>query len=146
MRNKNHIAAFEHSLEQGNHWLGELEERLQLNNREEAYSVLRAVLHTLRDRLPLDSAVAFAAQLPLILKGTYYDGWLPAGKPLKMHEEAFLDSIEKHITIGLTLDIHDATIEVFRLLAENLSHGTVDKVSHLLPKRLREDLFAPALR
>ena len=36
-----------------------------------AYRVLRAVLHALRDRVTVDVAAKFAAQLPTLLRGVY---------------------------------------------------------------------------
>ena len=42
-----------------------------------AWHVLGAVLRTLSDRLPLGLAAHLGAQLPLLVRGTYYDQFQP---------------------------------------------------------------------
>jgi uncharacterized protein (DUF2267 family) len=62
-----------------------------------AYQALRLVLHTLRDRLTVEEAVQFAAQLPMLVRGFYYEGWAPTGNPLKhRHKQEFLSNIFYH--------------------------------------------------
>jgi len=46
--------------------------------KRDAYKSLRAVRQTMRDRLPLNDAVHFAAQLPMFLRGLFYEGWKPS--------------------------------------------------------------------
>jgi uncharacterized protein (DUF2267 family) len=57
--------------------------QLHLEDRHHAYVALRAVLHALRDRLPPEVAVHLGAQLPILVRGIYYEGWHMAGKPVK---------------------------------------------------------------
>jgi len=52
--------------------------------KRDAYKGLRAVLQTVRVRLPLDLAVHFGAQLPMLVRGLYYEGWEPSKGPIKM--------------------------------------------------------------
>jgi hypothetical protein len=40
--------------------------------------VLRAFLHTLRDRLTVNGAVHLAAQSSELLRGVYYENWRPS--------------------------------------------------------------------
>ena len=61
--------------------------------RNQSYAALRAVLHALRDRLTVDETAHFAAQLPMLVRGLYYDGWDPSRVPKKMHRDDFLDQI-----------------------------------------------------
>jgi uncharacterized protein (DUF2267 family) len=61
--------------------------------RNQSYNALRAVLHALRDRLTVDEAAQFAAQLPMLVRGIYYDGWDPSRVPKKMHRDDFLHQI-----------------------------------------------------
>ena len=58
-------------------WLNELCANGDLSDTGEAVAILRSVLHQLRDRLSLEEAVDLSAQLPLIVRGMYYEGWRP---------------------------------------------------------------------
>lgn len=57
-----HVDIAEQSVEKLNVWLKELCDELGTDDRRQAYRVLRAFLHTLRDRLTVD-AVAAAARV-----------------------------------------------------------------------------------
>jgi uncharacterized protein (DUF2267 family) len=75
------VAALDHTIQETNIWLKELAERLHLQDRHHAYAALRAVLHALRDRLTPETAVHLGAQLPMLVRGLYYEGWHMGGKP-----------------------------------------------------------------
>lgn len=72
---------FDHTVQEANIWLKAVAEQLHFEERRHAYSALRATLHALRDRLTPESAVHFGAQLPMVVRGLYYEGWRIAGKP-----------------------------------------------------------------
>ena len=42
---------------------------------DHAYRVMRSVLHTVREVLSPEESLHLIAQLPLLIKGTYVDGW-----------------------------------------------------------------------
>jgi uncharacterized protein (DUF2267 family) len=73
-------------------------DQLKWQSKNSAYQALRGTLHALRDRLPKEEAVQLAAQLPLLIKGMYYDGWTLRDKPEKFEKEEF----EKECTSSLT--------------------------------------------
>ena len=50
-------------------------------DKNDGYKALRAVLQTLRDQLPVNEAVHFASQLPLLLRGLLFEEWRPANVP-----------------------------------------------------------------
>src|SRR5919106_6787617 len=70
------------------------------NQRNMSYAVLRAVLHALRDRLTVQEAADLAAQLPLLVKGIFYNGWNPSSVPKKIHKDEFLEEIRKNFTFS----------------------------------------------
>jgi uncharacterized protein (DUF2267 family) len=45
------------------------------NDHPRAYRILRRVMHALRRQLSVDESLQLVAQLPLMLKGIYVDGW-----------------------------------------------------------------------
>ena len=71
------LDVFDKTVQESNLWLKDLMERLGTYDRHHAYSTLRAVLHGLRDRIGPESAAHLGAQLPMLLRGLYYEGWDP---------------------------------------------------------------------
>jgi len=66
------LEVFDKTLQIAPVWLGEMGP-----DRQRAHHALRAVRHALRDRLPLHLAAHLGAQLPLLVRGIYYDSWHP---------------------------------------------------------------------
>jgi uncharacterized protein (DUF2267 family) len=54
--------------------------------REQAWRVLRAYLQMLRDELTIDEAAQLAAQLPVVLRGAFYEGFDPGHQPAKLRD------------------------------------------------------------
>jgi uncharacterized protein (DUF2267 family) len=87
-------ATVSHAVQQTQEWLRELRDNGDLADENEAYSVLRSVLHQLRDRLTVEEAVDLGAQLPLIVRGIYFEGWEPRHVPEKVRtRQKFLDGV-----------------------------------------------------
>jgi len=72
-----HEGMFAETIEKTGLWLEDLAQELGNIPAQRAYSILRAVLHALRDRLTVEEAVKLGAQLPLLVRGFYYEGWRP---------------------------------------------------------------------
>lgn len=133
------IAAFDKTVQKTNEWLNELMAFHEGCDRQKAYLVLRATLHTLRDRLPPQEAVELGAQLPMLIRGFYYEGWRPAGKPVKeRHKEEFLRHIGDALrgyNLGRPEDIARG---VFRILGRRISAGEMEDIRQVLPGEIRE--------
>src|SRR5690606_30009690 len=87
-------ATVSHAVQQMQEWLKELRDNGDFADESEAYSVLRAVLHQLRDRLTVEEAVDLGAQLPLIVRGVYFEVWQPHRVPEKVRtRQKFLDGV-----------------------------------------------------
>jgi uncharacterized protein (DUF2267 family) len=120
-------------------WLKEIAEELGTTDRHRAYRALRSVLHALRDRLTVDEAAQLGAQLPMLVRGIYYEGWDPSHKPLKeRHKEEFLAHIRRDFRDEPTVDAEQLARAVFAVLARRVTEGEIEDVKHLLPKELRE--------
>jgi len=132
------IDTFEHSLQLTNIWLKDLMARLGTDDRHIAYLALRTTLHALRDRLTVEEAAHLGAQLPMLVRGLYYEGWRPAGKPLKEHSrEAFVAHIEGEAR-NPNFEAEPAIRAVLGMLAERVSAGEIEDVKSTLPRPLRE--------
>lgn len=141
------IPAFSKTLEKTNEWLGHLESVMGWEDRHKAYMVLRGVLHALRDRLTPDEAADLAAELPMLVRGFFYEGWHPAHKPLRYrHKDEFLQRVEKEAPWLHGDDLERAVTAVFEILASELGGGgEVAQVRQMLPAELRELWSQPGL-
>jgi len=132
------VPIFESTLQTTHKWLCELKLLASLRDESEAYSVLRAVLHTLRDRLIADEAVDLAAQLPMLIRGFYYEGWKPSITPKKLRTlKAFLADMPPLPKPDKTFDAEKAVRSVFLLLDHRISEGEIDDIRHMLPEQVR---------
>jgi uncharacterized protein (DUF2267 family) len=140
------VAAFDKTIEKTNIWLNELQAILAWDDRERTYHALRAVLHAVRDRLPPHEAVDFGAQLPMLVRGFFYDGWHPADKPLKYrNRQRFLERVAKNAPGIGEADLERVATAVFDLLSSQLPHGERDQVRRALPAGVRELWAQPGL-
>lgn len=133
------LDTFDKTINETNNWLKDLMFEMNWEDRRKAYLALRAVLQALRDRLTPEAAADLGAQLPLLIRGIYYEGWKPAGKPLKIRQaEEFLTSVLEHFGPGEGLDTEPATRAVFKLLTHRISKGEVASLREMLPKPIAE--------
>ena len=131
------IKAFDTTLQLTYVWLHELAEQMGTQDRHRAYHALWAVLHALRDRLTVEEVAALGAQLPLLVRGIYYEGWHPGNKPLKTRREDFLAAIRAAFRDDPDIDPEEVIQAVFLLLSRHVTVGEIESVKHLLPAKLR---------
>lgn len=135
------LSTFDKTVHQANLWLKEIQEELRWGDRQQAYHALRAVLHALRDRLPLIEVSDFAAQLPMVVRGMYYEGWHPRADGTPRGErgaQAFLDQVARGFAVAPEhVDPALLTGAVFRVLARRVSGGEVEDVLGAMPQEIR---------
>lgn len=132
---KSHL--FDKALSKTRVWLKDIEAELDYSNPNEAYRALRAVLHAMRDRLPVEECAEFAAQLPTMIMGMYYTGWTPLNKPEKIRNaEEFLNRVASQLPKGT--DPLRVTNGVIRVLERHVTEGEMKDVRRNFPERLRE--------
>jgi len=132
------LDVFDTTVHKTNRWLKELMEVLGWQDRHRAYLALRASLHALRDRLKVEEVAHLGAQLPMLIRGFYYEGWNPTGKPLRVrHREEFLARIEQELGGDEPLNPEVIANAVFAVLELRISDGEIENVKHILPAELR---------
>ncbi len=142
------MALFDEWYHKGHQIVHEVMKELGIEDEHKAFRLLRAVLQTLRDRLPASEGKDFASQLPMVLKAVWCDGWDPTKVPDKniKHRQDFLERIMNHPGIKRPADIKDleeaerVALAVFRVLKNHISYGEVKDVLGELPEDIREML------
>lgn len=137
------IPAFDSTLQTTNIWLHDVMERLGWHDKQHAYHALRVVLHALRDHLPVDQAAALGAQLPMLIRGFYFEGWHTASRPVKKRRrEDFLAPIENAFRDELNVSAVEIASAVLAVLAKHVSPGEIKHVKLTLPAAIR-GLWSP---
>lgn len=142
----NRPGVFDKTLQKTTHWIDCVAKGMGSTDRDRGYHVLRSVLHAVRDRLPPDEAVQLGAQLPMLVRGFYYEGWHPANKPEHYRDkQEFLSRIARDVPDLDPTQRERAATAVFALLDDEIGDEAA-KVRHVLPAKIRELWQAPGGR
>ncbi len=135
------IPVFQNTFRKTEEWLDEIMHLLDWADRKRAYKALREVLHTLRDLLTVEEATDLAAQLPMLVKGIYFDGWNPSHKPLGLHTaEQFVAVVNKHFPDpekSEYIDPEDITRAVLKVMSNHVSEGEIKDIVASVPEKIR---------
>lgn len=132
------VAALDHTIQLTNLWLKRLSTDHHLGEKHNCYSALRAVLHALRDRLTPEVAAHLGAQLPILVRGIYYEGWHISECPRNDRQtEEFLAHVAAELPPMFQRDALGVTKAVFDLLWKELDPGEITKIIGALPVPLR---------
>jgi uncharacterized protein (DUF2267 family) len=133
------LDAFDKTLQTTHVWLDELMRDEAVGpDRQLAWHLLGATLRAVRDRLPVDLAAHFGAQLPLLVRGAYYDQFRPAAMPSRERTlDGFLDGIAAALALARPVNVRDGARAVFAVLSRHMDHGQVVKVREALPEGVR---------
>ncbi|MDH5379933.1 MAG: DUF2267 domain-containing protein [Cyclobacteriaceae bacterium] len=110
-----------------------------------ATRILKAVLHTLRERLTIQESFQLMSQLPMLIKALYVENWKYREKPRRIKSVgAFLkaviheDAPMGHHDIQSVKDGENAIRAVFKVLRNHVSEGEINGILQILPKDLHE--------
>jgi uncharacterized protein (DUF2267 family) len=131
------LEEIDQAVQQTHIWINEVESRMGWDSKPRAYRLLRAVLHALRDHLQVNEAADLGAQLPILIRGLYYEQWQPAKTPLKRDLKSFLDRVDAAFKPDPIDDTAKAASAVFALLSDKVSAGEIDDVKNVPPKAIR---------
>lgn len=118
-------------------WLDQVRENLELGTEERgrAMHALRAGLHAIRDRLPAAEVVDLGAQLPVIIRGIYYDGWQLGNDPTRIRDRAaMIERVQHELYPDRRLDAVEVLRAVIHVLIEHVSPGEILDVISTLPR------------
>ena len=131
------LDVFDKTLQTTHIWLDDIMEELG-PDRQVAWRTLGAVLRAVRDRLPRDLSAHLGAQLPLLVRGAYYDQWKPSREPERYRDqETFLARIGDELADLRPVNPAAAAQVVFRTLTRHVTDGQAHKVREALPEEIR---------
>lgn len=130
------IAGLDHGIHTTNGWIKEVMEAFGTQDRQFAYRVLRAWMHTVRDRLTVEVAAHLAAQMPELLRGVYYDGWSPSHVPHKYTAREFIARFAQDAGIAKD-DVSKAAAIVTEVVIDKVAPGAVAQAFGQLPEEVR---------
>lgn len=124
-------------------------EELDTDDMNKAGRIFRAVLQSMRDRLPVHEAIHFAAQLPIIWKGIFFDQYDPGKVPVKIRDtQEWINYIRNKNAFAANNDFQQdeeitaAFKAVFQALQRHMTEEQLQKVKESLNQEIQELLVA----
>jgi uncharacterized protein (DUF2267 family) len=132
------ISTFDAAVHDAHLWVNEVGSELHLDDRRVALHVLRGVLHALRNRLPVEVTANLSAQLPLLIRGIFFENWDPHAKAPHHHRLDDFSEALYHELRGFdeAVDVTSAVRAVFAVLGAHISLGEWRKVGSVLPREI----------
>jgi uncharacterized protein (DUF2267 family) len=128
----------ERSVEQAHIWIKDVADEYGTDNKQEAYRILRAFLHAVRDRVTVEESAQLAAQLPLLVRGIYFEGWRPSTTPLPYGDrETSLQRIADEAILAGPTEASYAVSAAAEVLRRHVSKGEIEDVLAILPQDIR---------
>jgi uncharacterized protein (DUF2267 family) len=132
------LEVFDDTLQKTNIWLKDIMHELGRDNRRLAYRGLRAVLHALRDRMTVEEAAHLSAELPMLVRGIFYEQYRPTDMPKKIRDQQeFLDYVKREIADAPELPPQDATRAVFTCINKHVNPNQARQARDMMPEAVR---------
>ncbi len=130
---------FEKHMKEAYVWLDQIAKKTGTPDRTDwAFNALKGVLHTIRDRTTLEEVFHLSAQLPVFIRGVYFEGYKPSGKPEKMNAGEFLLSIRDKMSNSDPIKPESAFQAVLEILYDHISAGELDDIRGSMPKDIQK--------
>jgi uncharacterized protein (DUF2267 family) len=137
------VDSLDTSISKSNAWLADIDAAFGTKDRRLAYRVLRAWLHSLRDGLSVEVASHFAAQLPELLRGVFFDGWKPNRVPHKYDRAEYVSRFAREAQVRDS-DVAKSAGIVTAVARKHMSPGGTTHAFEHLPAAVR-DVLEPEL-
>src|SRR5262245_46176914 len=133
------LDVFDKTIQTTNTWLNEIMDTTGPDRRV-AWKVLSVVLHKIRDRLPVQLAAHLGAELPLLVRGVYYDQFEPAKQPTKCrHFQELMAEVRERLGDTRPVDVREAIHAVFATVSRHVPGGQIHKIQEALPNEIRSE-------
>lgn len=133
------LEVIDHTVQLTHEWINELRERLDWTSSKDALRLMRVTLAQIRDHISHEEVAQLSAQMPLLVRGMFFEGWSPARTPDRDRSaDTFIGGIERQLIEVLDWRGPEDITAVFRLLESRISDGEIADVKANLPKHIRE--------
>lgn len=138
------LDVIDHSVHLTHEWINELAARLGWSSKRSTLRLMRITLHRIRDHLQVDEVAQVSAQLPILVRGFFFEGWVPKHTPIReRHAPDFIAFIAGQMSDAEEFRGQDDIKCVFDLLNARISRGEVEDIRANLPAGLRDMWPAP---
>ena len=132
------LKAIDSAVHSANVWINEVDYRTGWSNKQRSYRLLRRVLHVIRDHLSVDEAAQLGAQLPMLIRGLYFEGWNPSDTPSTLRDpETFIELVQEGFAGDPLSDAPHAIRAVIDLLDAHVSEGEMEHVKTAFTRKIR---------
>lgn len=132
------ITALDHAPQVFAEWLNELCDDLEFT-KPRGYLLLHETLHAIRDFLTVDEAADLAAQLPVLVRGVYFEGWNPSKTPVRPRNKSdLIERVASRFQKEPLDDSDRAVAAVIDLLRRHVSWGEFKQAKHAMRKPVQE--------
>jgi uncharacterized protein (DUF2267 family) len=140
------LDVFDNPLHKTNGWLRDVMLEMNWNDRRKAYVALRCVLHAVRDHLPADDAVRLGEDLPMLIRGFYFEHWNPSKPPNPSHNKEEFLLYCKDLGQETDADTEGVVRGVFRMLDRKVTEGEIAANPYLMLPEILQDLWPQTLQ
>lgn len=144
LKRSNQIPVFDKTVQKSKIWIKDVQGEIGFLRPIDAYHLLRAVLHGLRDQLNVHEGAHLSAQLPLLLRGVYYECWNPPQELRKVAtKDEFFDLVLSHLgpAVKLSVELPEGIAGVLKVLMRHVSEGEMRDVVNCLSPSLKDFIF-----
>lgn len=121
-------------------FVSNLEREMSGCTKQQAWHILRGTLHALRDRVQPDEACKLAEQLPLVVRGAYFEAFRPGRGVKKMNAEEFVADVATQVRVDPPPDFERKVWQALDFVLREVSEGEKSDVLDNLPSDIKEHL------
>jgi uncharacterized protein (DUF2267 family) len=130
------IEGIDTTVQKTNIWINDIADELEWTDWHAAYLAMRAVLQTLRERLTPEETADLSAQLPLLVRGIFFEGWRPSRQPVKYDRTEFIVRVRSYFNQWPEIEGQAVTRAVFKVMAKKIAEGEVCDIVSILPAEM----------
>ncbi len=122
------VSLFARTCNKAQIWINEMQKELKRLEGDAIYHLLKAVLQSLRDQMSIHEAAHFSAQLPLILRGSFFEGWNPyVTQQGAQSKDDFVASVKERLgPIGITTsELEPSILVALNVIKKHISAGEI---------------------